>query len=430
MKITARLALGFFAILLLLCIIGASCIYFCDELMKNNAENIRAYAEDAFLSYMGRDISMLSSSLDIFINNENYKKVYLEKDREKLYDYAKPLFDELKEKYGITHLYFILPDGHVFLRVHNKGIYGDLVERSSLLQAREIKQMSHEMELGKTAFALRAVAPYYHNGELVGYVEFGQEIEHFLYSLKGETRNEYYLVADKEHLSREDWALMRAAAGLRDSWDDSEEHLVIGSTASEEMGCFKEEYIEKVEKNEQVLAPMTIGNSSFFCDGFVLWDLKGEHIGAVLAMIDTTDEMHIAKRIKYMTLAFIILAFLLAAAISFYTYFSVSRPLKNLTRAFEQVGKGDLSLRTEAVSKDEIGGLALVFRQMVSELKKTKIIEKHYKADLEKKVKERTKEALAKTESLEQFKRLAVGRELRMIELKKRIKGLERKTNK
>lgn len=427
MKITTRLAIGFLAILLLFCIIGAACIYFCDKLVSYNVENIRADAEDSFSSYMDRDIIMLSSSVDVFINSGEYKKIYLEKDRDKLYDYAKPLFDGMKAKYGITHFYFILPDGHVFLRVHNKDIYGDLVQRSSFLQAKETGRISHELELGKTAFALRAVAPYYNNGELIGYVEFGQEIGHFLYSLKGKTSNEYFLVADKEHLSREDWASMRAAAGLRDNWEDSEEHMVVGSTTKEEMGCFKEEFIEKIEKNETVLAPHTVGEQEFFCEGFVLRGSGGGHIGAVLAMIDATKEVRLEKIIKYMLLAVIILTSLFAAAISLYVYFSISRPLKKLKLAFEEVGKGNFAVETGAVSKDEIGDLAVVFRQMVSELKKSKKMERNYSTDLEKKVNERTKDVLGKTKKLEQFKDMAVGRELKMVELKKQIEELKKK---
>lgn len=430
MRITMRLAIGFFAIILLFGIIGAADLYFCDELVRINMENIKSHAEDTFLSYMGRDVSMLSASLNVYINNEDYKKAYLEKDREKLYDYASPLFGELKERYGITHFYFILPDGHVFLRVHNKGIYGDLVERRSFLQARDTKQISHELELGKTAFALRAVAPYYHNGALIGYVEFGQEIGHFLYSLKGKTSNEYYLVADKKYLSREDWASMRAAAGLGDNWNGSEEHLVVSSTTGEEMGCFKEEFIEKVEKNEKVLAPIRIGNGDFFCDGFVLRNNEGEHIGIVLAMIDATGEVRLAKKIEYMSMGVIAMAFLFAVILLLYVYFSVSRPLKKLRLAFEDVGKGNFAVKEGKVSKDEIGDLALVFRQMVSSLRKSKEGEKNYSAILEQKVKERTKEGLSKTERLEQFKKMAVGRELKMIELKNKIQQLEQKAGK
>lgn len=46
---------------------------------------------------------------------------------------------------------------------------------------------------------------------------------------------------------------------------------------------------------------------------------------------------------------------------------------------------------------------------------------------LEKKVKERTRELQAKVEELERFQKLAVGREMKMLELKRKIKELEEK---
>jgi len=46
---------------------------------------------------------------------------------------------------------------------------------------------------------------------------------------------------------------------------------------------------------------------------------------------------------------------------------------------------------------------------------------------LEKKVRERTRELQAKVEELEKFQKLAVGREMKMVELKRKIKELEEK---
>ena len=52
------------------------------------------------------------------------------------------------------------------------------------------------------------------------------------------------------------------------------------------------------------------------------------------------------------------------------------------------------------------------------------------KAGLEEKVKERTQELQDKLEELEKFQRLAVGREIKMVELKDEIAKLEEKIQK
>lgn len=75
--------------------------------------------------------------------------------------------------------------------------------------------------------------------------------------------------------------------------------------------------------------------------------------------------------------------------------------------------------------KDKEGNLIGLFVGIVdiSELKKLQ-------EELEKKVRERTKELHEKIEELEKFQKLAVGRELKMIELKREIKRLKEELEK
>ncbi|GAH16620.1 unnamed protein product, partial [marine sediment metagenome] len=69
-------------------------------------------------------------------------------------------------------------------------------------------------------------------------------------------------------------------------------------------------------------------------------------------------------------------------------------------------------------SKDEIGDLATSFEKMAQSLKKQQ-------DNLENLVVERTKELETKIDELQKYKKITVGRELKMVELKKRIKELE-----
>jgi methyl-accepting chemotaxis protein len=114
------------------------------------------------------------------------------------------------------------------------------------------------------------------------------------------------------------------------------------------------------------------------------------------------------------------------------TYLSrrITKPIIRLRDASVKIGEGKLDTQIEIVSKNEIGDLARAFSQMIEDLKKSRAKLEQYSKDLEKQVTERTKELKSKMDELERFNRLAVGRELRMIELKKRIKELEGKSEK
>lgn len=127
---------------------------------------------------------------------------------------------------------------------------------------------------------------------------------------------------------------------------------------------------------------------------------------------------------------------------------NIVNPLKRIISVFEEIKKGNLEARIDIKSKNEIGELADVFNSVINDLREyQKALEeakisleirvmartkelKELTESLEEKIKERTKELHQKIEDLEKFHRLAVGRELKMIELKKEIKRLNKELNK
>jgi len=111
----------------------------------------------------------------------------------------------------------------------------------------------------------------------------------------------------------------------------------------------------------------------------------------------------------------------------------VTKPLKRLVSIIHYIRKsGDLRKKVEFVSGDEIGQLAYAFNQMITDLKVSQEKLKGYSEDLEKKVAERTKEVEksknmleGKVDELERFSKMTVGRELKMVELKKKLRESE-----
>ena len=337
--------------------------YYRMEHIKNNFH----YLEE-------RDTQILSSTLEVIIQDQSFKNLYLEKDREKLYNYGQPLFENLKNKYSITHFYFILPDGHDFVRLHNKEIYGDLIERITFQKARDTKKIASGIELGKTAFALRAVIPYYNNGELIGYVELGEDMDHIFKILQNQTNDDFAIIVDKEYLNREDWKSVRQTARLRDNWNDLEKHLVISSTNTNNdeitAKCFVEDNLERVEKGELLLQQLQSKNQTFVCGGFSVTDAGGRHIGSVLSLIDITDQMAIAQRASYTLFSVAIILFISTLTMGILISRSISKPITKLRNAASNIGGGNFDTKIEIGSKDEIGELAASFKRMTEELQK------------------------------------------------------------
>lgn len=148
---------------------------------------------------------------------------------------------------------------------------------------------------------------------------------------------------------------------------------------------------------------------------------------------------------------------------------NLTRPLKKLLKGTDEVAKGNLDFKIEIESKDELGKLSAQFNKMTRQLKEAKVSLEKAKTVLETKVKERTKELektaealgeskivleikvrartqeleeLAKNlegqvkqrtkelqekiQELEKFQKFAVGREIKMVELKEEIKRLQK----
>jgi nitrate/nitrite-specific signal transduction histidine kinase len=104
----------------------------------------------------------------------------------------------------------------------------------------------------------------------------------------------------------------------------------------------------------------------------------------------------------------------------FFIAHSLSKPIVDLKSIVHKMGEGNLDVKIDVKSNDEIGDLAFNFKLMAKSLKNNQ-------ENLENQIAERTKELDKKIKELERFKELTVGRELKMIEIKKQMKELKTK---
>jgi methyl-accepting chemotaxis protein len=118
----------------------------------------------------------------------------------------------------------------------------------------------------------------------------------------------------------------------------------------------------------------------------------------------------------------------------------ITNPLKKLSSASKEISHGNFEVKANVFSNDEFGELAKTFNTMTKELNRYKerieeekqVLEIKVIArtreleimnkELEEKIKERTKEIEQKLIELERINKLMIGRELKMIELKKELK--------
>lgn len=133
---------------------------------------------------------------------------------------------------------------------------------------------------------------------------------------------------------------------------------------------------------------------------------------------------HAQKGIQISLLAIALLLFvILASTLSIVV--SIVTPIKKIQDGVREITDGNMDTRIEIKGSDELSELANSFNQMTAALKKSKSEILFYSENLEKRVKDKTKELDAKLSELETFNKLLVGRELKMMDLKKEVENLK-----
>jgi len=132
-----------------------------------------------------------------------------------------------------------------------------------------------------------------------------------------------------------------------------------------------------------------------------------------------------ATRIAISSIIFITLISILTFILfSLLLKFIVIDPIASLTKLARAIATGDLSQRWSAMkSNDEIGELGQTFNEMSGRLQVAQ-------TNLQAQIDTKTQQLRQKVEDTERLNQTMVGRELRMIELKKQVKTLEQELKK
>ncbi len=263
------------------------------------ASNLEGLAERAvenasadFEAQERADIAKLDSALQVMLTRSDIGELYEAGDKQALYDYVLPMFDQLKEEHSITHWYFEReePDSTVFLRVHNFDKDGDEVPRSTYLAAVDTKEVGAGKDLGKTAFALRVVRPWYDDeGELIGYMEFGEEIGHFFEGMHEASGDDFALVIWKGRLDRDAYADFHETRDTEDNWDDYGEFVVMDNTREDEIILDESVDLEGIPDEGIVLETVDVDDGTYARGAFPIYDNAGEQAGVVFIMHDITE---------------------------------------------------------------------------------------------------------------------------------------------
>ncbi len=221
----------------LVCLLAASTMVF---LWRDYATQQRAIdrlirtSERIFAKELDERFDLLEFAIQYLGRDRDLSAAYRSGDRNALYQAALPIFRDISPQHQISHFYFTDVDRVNFLRVHNPQRHGDVIDRFTMREASRTGQSARGLELGPLGtLTLRLVTPWQVDGEIIGYIELGQEIEDAINELAETLPTEVAIAIRKDLLDREQWRTGMSMLGRAVAWDLAEDHVLVNMNVNQ-----------------------------------------------------------------------------------------------------------------------------------------------------------------------------------------------------
>jgi signal transduction histidine kinase len=155
-------------------------------------------------------------------------------------------------------------------------------------QAHDSGNSAHGIELGPLGtFTLRVVRPWRINGELVGYLELGEEIDHIIEDLKKIDQTRLNIAIKKEFLSPGYWQERENMPEHANRWKRSSDYIInngVDAKLSQEL----KNGLHMLLENQQPMN-LSIGQHYYNAQPFPLMDAGQRQVGSMIIMHDITN---------------------------------------------------------------------------------------------------------------------------------------------
>jgi PAS domain S-box-containing protein len=236
-------------------------------------------------------------------------------DRERLLATYRPLLDQLKIRYGVTHFYFSDTNRVCLLRVHQPARYGDRLDRFTAREAARTGAITSGLELGPLGtLTLRVVRPVFDSDGIIGYLELGKEFEEFLKYIANRKGVQRMVLIRKNVLERAQWEEGMRLLGREPNWDGLPDHVVNYSSIS--VSKDSNRLIGSVlQAHNKYADEIRVDNISWRLVLRPMNDAAGQEIGELLLLDDITELKASQSRLLTVTIAGV--GVLLAAVLGF-----------------------------------------------------------------------------------------------------------------
>ncbi|MBN2889926.1 MAG: response regulator [Deltaproteobacteria bacterium] len=253
--------------------------------IANVASNLQTAEEQQTLG--------LAATLQPITADAATQKALREGDTKRLLTDWQPVFNSLRRENNITHFYFLDKNRVCLLRIHKPEKRGDLIDRFTALEAERTGKTASGLELGPLGtFTLRVVRPVFENGELVGYVELGKEIEEVFLQLHTAFGSQLAVVIRKKYLNRRNWEEGMLMLGREADWNRLSHNVIIYNS----QGRLSDALVPWADLSDEghvhgeTARELTFDGKDWRVSATALHDASGREVGDLLILMDITAE--------------------------------------------------------------------------------------------------------------------------------------------
>ena len=259
------------------------------EKMESHVADVKRY----FHTILDQQSAGLAVALQTISVNPALKEDLRSRNTGRLYTVWNPTFEKMKQEGTISHFYFLDKNRVCILRLHKPEARGDIINQFTAVEAERTRRTVSGIELGKFGtFTLRAVQPIFQNDTLVGYIEFGKEIEDVLHAIYISTGTQLAVTIKKELLSRKEWEDGMYMLGRDANWDRLPSNVIVYSSQAQIPDPFISIANRSVLKNNQneIIHKTHYNGKDWYIDAITLGDISGKEVGNLLLMVDISED--------------------------------------------------------------------------------------------------------------------------------------------
>lgn len=284
-------------------------------------------------------------------DNPAIQQALARQDREQLASLVQPVFQSLKEE-GISQLHFHLPPAISFYRAQKPEQHSDDLSsfRNTVVTCNKEKKIVQGLEEGVSGFGFRVVAPVFYQGEHIGSVEVGSNFgDNFAEAIKDSVSGEFYIYK------------------ITDSQVSGKDQF-IGGTSTEDNLPLNMDVARQATQNNQMKFYNTNAQRTAVLV-IPIEDYSGQVVGYLKAGLSRAEYAASLKKLLLSGVVSLLIGLAVGTVLLVIVLRVIFKPVEDLVGTTAEVSKGDLTVNIDVGSKDEVGKLALAFKEMVEHMR-------------------------------------------------------------